>query len=328
MSQDLDAGIDQYGSRGGGLPCGNCSLEEQCARPDHQVPASTDEILDVPEKVHFTSGGTNPQKRAIKSILVWIMFQFLFIGAIVAAAFCLLFPALEHEKQNGTITNLGGIHIPEPFSKSSTPEPLAPPLEIQQEKQNVGEIPEAPITPDTPGVERQYITKSGLILEGYALQGGSEFEDPESYNSRALEILLNYGILVLGKNDSLNFEKLAQRYALLCLFFSTSGNQTSDATDSAQESSWKTPWGSPWDSDECDWPGVICSENKLVQRLDLGGNLLVGELPMELIILNQVNITAMDFSNNPRLGKGGFPAMLSEFDSLSKWNLKNRFGFL
>ena len=188
----------------------------------------------------------------------------------------------------------------------------------------------APFTKDTPGIKQQYITKIGPINRGYAMQGGSEFDDPESYQSHALKVLIEYGVLVYDPNDEqsgFDYKKLAQRYALLCLIFSTNGVQT-DITDAEfgygttplwNNTDGQSTWKFQWEEDDCDWPGVVCAENKLVKRLELGSHLLTGYLPMELILLNEGPIQVLNFSNNRGLGQGGFPAVFSEFDSLGKW---------
>lgn len=194
--------------------------------------------------------------------------------------------------------------------------------------------PAASVTLSTPGVERHYITKSGLINKGYAIFGGMEFEDPENYQSLALEVLLQNGVLIHDPNDQRSgsdYQKLAQRYALLCLYYSTNNVRT-HVTDEqfgvGMTPSWHnkdapSPWKFNWEDDECDWSGVVCdNDSKLVTRIELVDHLLTGYLPTELKLLNAGPIQVLDFSNNRGLGEGGFPLVFSEFDSLESIGLQ------
>lgn len=223
-------------------------------------------------------------------------------------------------------------------------ENLGPAKEIE----NLGPATLATIsTPSTPGVALHYnITQNDLIEQGLALFGGTEFDDKKSHQSRALEVLIENGVPIHDNNFNDNDQrfgisdrqKLAQRYALLCLYFSTNSVRTSvsdEAFGYGTTPKWHnkdvpSPWKFNWKADECDWAGVVCEnnssnsnnnnniDNKLITRIELVNHLLTGYLPMELKLLNAGPIEVLDFSNNRGLGEGGFPSVFSEFDSLGK----------
>lgn len=57
------------------------------------------------------------------------------------------------------------------------------------------------------------------LIETVALQGGAEFEDPTSYQSKALAF-------VMTGPAEFSEEHLIQRYALACIFYATSAVRT------------------------------------------------------------------------------------------------------
>jgi len=231
-------------------------------------------------------------------------------------------------------------------------ENLGPAKEIE----NLGPATLATIsTPSTPSVALHYnITQNDLIEQGLALFGGTEFDDKKSHQSRALEVLIENGVPIHDNNFNDNDQrfgisdrqKLAQRYALLCLYFSTNSVRTSvsdEAFGYGTTPKWHnkdvpSPWKFNWKADECDWAGVVCEnnssnsnnnnnnnnniDNKLITRIELVNHLLTGYLPMELKLLNAGPIEVLDFSNNRGLGEGGFPSVFSEFDSLESIGLQ------
>lgn len=180
-------------------------------------------------------------------------------------------------------------------------------------------------------IERLDVTRDDLVYHGLAILGGSEFDNSNSYQFRALDVLIENGISVDDDPNTENGrQKLAQRYALLCLYYSTNGVRTSvtDAqfgygtTPKWHNKNVPAPWKFQWGDDECDWSGVVCDGRKLVTRIELVNHLLTGFLPMELQLLNGGPIEVLDFSNNRGLGEGGFPKVFSEFDSLGEFYLR------
>jgi len=163
------------------------------------------------------------------------------------------------------------------------------------------------------------ITLNDLITKGIIGQNDVEvFSNESSYQSRALKVLTEN-----GENKNYSRQKLAQRYALLCLYYSTYRVRT-DVTDTqygyGTTPGWYvlSPWKSAWGDDECTWYGVACDTQGLVSRIELVDHLLTGYIPTELKLLNSGPIKVIDFTDNGGLGQGGFPSVFSEFDSLSK----------
>ena len=175
---------------------------------------------------------------------------------------------------------------------------------------------------------RLNLTQQDLIDQEFAILGGSEFDDSNSYQSRALNVLIENGVSVDDDpNTIIGRQKLAQRYALLCLYYSTNMVRTAitDAqfgygtTPQWNNTNVPAPWKFKWGNDECDWSGVVCDGSRLVKRIELVNHLLTGFIPMELQLLDGGPIEVLDFTDNRGLGQGGFPKVFSEFDSLGKF---------
>jgi len=122
--------------------------------------------------------------------------------------------------------------------------------------------------------------KNRLIL--LSRTGGREFGDPNSYESKAWE-------WVQPQESSLPQDKLVQRYALACLYYST--HQVSNAYMEEIMPGFQTPtWAnaSGWldaGVDECNWYGLSCNMEDKVDYIDLERNSLSGSLPFELSYL-------------------------------------------
>ena len=176
--------------------------------------------------------------------------------------------------------------------------------------------------------QRLDVTQEDLVDQGLTILGGSEFANSKSYQSRALDVLIENGVAAEDDPKTVNGrQKLAQRYALLCLYYSTNKVRTSvtDAqfgygtTPRWHNNNIPSPWKFQWEDDECKWSGVVCDERKLVKRIELVNHLLTGFLPMELKLLSEGPIKVLDFSDNRGLGEGGFPDVFPEFNSLGKF---------
>jgi hypothetical protein len=119
------------------------------------------------------------------------------------------------------------------------------------------------------------------------LQGGAEFDDPESYQSKALARREEQvGI------ENMTVAKTAQYYSLYCIYNATNKvpNVITDADVRfdmiAVFPDWRTATG--WeenDVDPCDgWFGITCL-NGQVRTIDLFGNILTGAWPPEASLL-------------------------------------------
>jgi hypothetical protein len=90
------------------------------------------------------------------------------------------------------------------------------------------------------------------IIRSEALEDGREFFSSSNYQSRALEWMMRSDIPVTVTDT-----QLIQRYSLACLYYATS------------------PMVSPWESDRnwlsdesvCQWYGIECNEEGLVDRI-------------------------------------------------------------
>jgi hypothetical protein len=167
----------------------------------------------------------------------------------------------------------------------------------------------------------EYITKQDLVDKGIALEYGQEFNDPTSYQSRALEVMKKHSVIT---SFIYTEDKLAQRYALLCLYFQTNRVRT-DVTDEhygyGTTPQWKNaePWNFP--DDECSWYGIACNIFGMVIRIELPNHLLTGYIPTEIKHLADGPIYSIDFSGNGGLGQGGFPSVFLEFSGLELLDL-------
>lgn len=179
-------------------------------------------------------------------------------------------------------------------------------------------IKESQGSPDGSDKNGDYITADKLIAKGIALNGGVEFENPTSYQSKALKKLRKFPIITSSYYTD---QKIAQRYALLCFYYRTYHVRT-DTVDTAYGYGttplWMaiSPWRNAWADDECNWYGIACNMAGLVTRIELTDHHLTGYVPMELKLLDGGPLAVIDLSGNPGLGQGGFPAVFSEINKL------------
>ena len=133
-----------------------------------------------------------------------------------------------------------------------------------------------------------------FLSTNVALQGGQEFEDSSTYQSKALAFLQT---LALASN-----EEYVPYYALACVYYSTYGVPTSlgEASSLSLLPGWQASSG--WvtkDKPVCGWWGVWC-DNKAIFRLDLSSNRLIGTLASEIQLLAP-SLRSLDLSSNPLL---------------------------
>jgi hypothetical protein len=120
------------------------------------------------------------------------------------------------------------------------------------------------------------------ILLPVALFGGVEFEDPDTYQSKALAFLCS------SDTSGLSDDRIIQRYSLASIYYATN-NVSTPFTDIAFGPGLIFPWSDEdnWvtDANECDWIKVQCDSANNVILLDLFSNLVTGEFPPEVSIL-------------------------------------------
>jgi hypothetical protein len=137
-----------------------------------------------------------------------------------------------------------------------------------------------------------------------ALQGGAEFDDPNSCQSQALIRTEDVqGIDILSEN------KIIQYYALYCIYTCTNAvsNAITEAEGLVSVPEWIVATG--WDTnntDSCTWFGISCS-NDQVTDIDLFSNALTGAFPAEVTLLA---------ADGPRSTGAGALARLDLFDNM------------
>ncbi|KAL3935698.1 MAG: hypothetical protein SGARI_002865 [Bacillariaceae sp.] len=179
--------------------------------------------------------------------------------------------------------------------------------------------PVAPIPPpsDAPVADPTSPPISGpptvqMVIESVALQGGSEFDDPSSYQSQALaRTEEQIGI------ETLSDAKIIQYYALYTIYTATNGvsNEIIEAEGITNIPDWIVAAG--WESNNVDpcagqWFGVSCQGDQ-VSDIDLFSNLLTGEFPPEVTLLAADGprstgagaIRRLDLFDNMLLSNGG-----------------------
>ena len=123
----------------------------------------------------------------------------------------------------------------------------------------------------------------------FALQGGAEWNDPDSYQSLALARVEEQENI-----DSQTDAKLVQYYSLYSIFAATNGvrNEFIDANpvfDDLEPEDFQWVFRTNWQAtnvDPCDnWYGVVCNAEDRVTDLELDSNGLTGNFPPEVTLL-------------------------------------------
>jgi hypothetical protein len=179
----------------------------------------------------------------------------------------------------------------------------------------IGVIPSpTPPTPTRPSTSAPTISVPDYVEQvilSVSIFGGSEFDDSQSYQSRALKWLQADAT---DENGQLRMSdrRLVQRYALACIYFAT--NAVPHAyTDLEFGLGWVDPWlkTTGWlsPSSACEWYGITCgapspsSSNKLyVVEIKLNENRLTGSFPREVTLLTHIKL--IDLYDNWLWNKG------------------------
>ena len=108
------------------------------------------------------------------------------------------------------------------------------------------------------------------IVQPVALQGGAEWEDPQSYQAKAIA-WLEADVF----SQSLTTDRIIQRYAAACIYFATFdvGNIFTDA----EPGNWTTSTGWLEGISECSWYGLTCDVNDEVEKINLVSTILSSE---------------------------------------------------
>jgi len=134
------------------------------------------------------------------------------------------------------------------------------------------------------------------VLTSTSRMGGLEFSDPESYQATAL--------LWLVKSQNLSHmddKRILQRFALACIFFSTSSvsNPHTDTIFGVGVSPPRWVKSNSWvtETDECLWYGITCDTEGRVISIDLSTNGLTGQFPPEVAYLKE-SLNKLNLFNN------------------------------
>jgi len=125
---------------------------------------------------------------------------------------------------------------------------------------------------------------------------GTEFEDPNSYQSKAAKWVEQTAIL--GEHTP---QRLVQRYVLACLYYATNGVSnyiTDDLFGVDVAPAWIDETGWLEADDECTWYRISCDDEGRVAAIELYQNRLMGSLPSELALIKD-SLQVIDLYQNP-----------------------------
>jgi uncharacterized surface protein with fasciclin (FAS1) repeats len=198
---------------------------------------------------------------------------------------------------------------PAPVVVPTTPAPVTPAPVVPDTPAPVTPAPvvpdtPAPVTPDptpapvTPAPTPVVVTAAPTstiqaLIETVALQGGAEFEDPESYQSKALAYLE-------GTLSAQTDAQYIRYYALSCIFFAS--NAVSNEFTDVQFPNlnplpgWITSDGWVTDSDYCGWFGITC-EGVVPTLLELPNNRMFGIFAPEVQLIADT-LEVLELFNN------------------------------
>jgi hypothetical protein len=164
----------------------------------------------------------------------------------------------------------------------------------------------APTVSPGPTASDAYIVAD--IIDSVARDGGSEFDNPLSYQSRAKKWVLTQDIPT-GVATLSTEQEAVQLYALACIYYNTYAVR-SDWTDFHYGKDVAIPgWFSSrgWlqsATDVCtNWYGLTCDEQGRVAKIELDTNGLTGYLPPETAYLHE-SLNTIDVYNNLLHNKG------------------------
>ena len=158
---------------------------------------------------------------------------------------------------------------------------------------------------DTPPLPSSSIRS---MISKISLQGGKEFEDADSYQSKALHFLET----VLSRQDD---KQYVQYYALACIYtasFGVENKYTKAEFPDGDLPGWTNSGLWMTDSDFCNWFGITC-ESTLVHSIVLDDNNMTGIFAPEVQLLAE-SLKELDLDGNTLL--------LSEGDDGNNWMSK------
>jgi hypothetical protein len=225
-----------------------------------------------------------------RHILVGMIGIVLVIGTAVGISLAVMSPS-SGATANSTITN--GKNKLENDSIGSNRVPAPTPAGIQYAGRPTA----------SPGPTSSNAFRVADIIDGIARNGGNEFKDASSYQSRAKKWVLTQDFPV-PDGSSLTMEQQAtQLYALACIFYGTFAVK-SDWTDVNYGPDVAIPgWYSSrgWlgtAEDICsNWHGISCNDQGRILKIELDTNGLTGTFPPETALLHET-LNTIDLFNN------------------------------
>jgi hypothetical protein len=159
----------------------------------------------------------------------------------------------------------------------------------------------------TPGPTSTAAAEIANVILANAVFQGTEFDDPESYQSKAMKWALTQS-LPAAQYSNLSLEVQArQLYALACIYFSTFSrpNAWTDELFGVNVAlpTWFSNDGWLVRAEVCQWFGITCDEQNRVSKLELDTNGLTGTFPPEVQLLKD-SLTYLDLYNNLVHNKG------------------------
>mmetsp|Transcript_15311 Transcript_15311/g.16886 ORF Transcript_15311/g.16886 Transcript_15311/m.16886 type:complete len:520 (-) Transcript_15311:720-2279(-) len=155
----------------------------------------------------------------------------------------------------------------------------------------------------TASVNEESNNEIAVIINGIARYNGSEFTDPDSYQSLAKKWVLQQNFPIQDGSRMTTEQQARQLYVVACIFYSTFAVR-SQWTDLQYGTDVDIPgWFSyrGWlDSSEdvcSNWHGLTCNESGRITKIELDTNGLTGSFPQETALLYETLIT-IDLYNN------------------------------
>jgi hypothetical protein len=231
------------------------------------------------ESVGFT-GDSNAMKRKSRSK------YYMIAGLVVVSLAIAVGAVVGSNSGSGSGKSKNSVSVPSPSpGKSGSDSNPAP----------------AP-TPLPPGSTAAPTLEITSIVRNFALNNGVEFDDPDSYQSKALAWIEDSGVPSLTVDLANADDRVVQRYALACIYYASNEQRTA-ATDFAFGAemdvlSWLNDRGWLTFDDECEWFGITCNANTgLVEEIDLSNNILTGLFPPETQLLKD-SLKVLDIYSN------------------------------
>eukprot|EP00970_Alexandrium_tamarense_P005281 scaffold852_cov197-Alexandrium_tamarense.AAC.39 len=166
----------------------------------------------------------------------------------------------------------------ETSSPSSSPQKVSTPKPSKQPVSKVPTIPPTKRPSQKPSNQPTVAATKGPLLT-LLLQrspGSAEnLSDNSSEQYRAMQWLLKNPDI-----GSITDDQMIQRWALVTFYRSLHGEEWTNRTG------WLDVGGDV--VDECTWYNVICNPSGIVKGLDLSFNYLWGDVPMEIVLLDQL----------------------------------------